>query len=215
MPETISKVLVVEDESIFRSLICDHLQNEFKNLVVIEANDGEEGWAKFRLHEPEFCIIDLRLPKLRGEVLIDLMQRHHKPARILVLTGQATGDLVESIRNPQRLFFVDKMAPLERLNDALMLFLDSQDTDPGPFGLEDNAADEEGPLARLTSRERTILGLIGEGKKSQAISEMLDISIHTVRVHRRNLMQKLNINSAAMLVRFALDHGLAGGKSID
>ncbi|MDV7394872.1 helix-turn-helix transcriptional regulator, partial [Arthrospira platensis SPKY1] len=58
--------------------------------------------------------------------------------------------------------------------------------------------------------EKTILAMVGEGKRSEAIAGVLGISVHTVRTHRRNLMQKLGIHSGALLVRYAIDSGLAG-----
>ena len=56
----------------------------------------------------------------------------------------------------------------------------------------------------LTSREREVLTLIAEGKKTQEIAAVLFISANTVRRHRYNLMEKLNINNLADLVKYAI-----------
>ena len=57
----------------------------------------------------------------------------------------------------------------------------------------------------LTVRERQILKLIAEGKSSKAIGELLCISFRTVERHRANMMEKLNVNKTADLIRFAIE----------
>lgn len=205
-----SKVLIVEDEAIFRSLMRDHLQNSFQASNVFEASDGEIGWEQFRNHRPEFCIVDLRLPKLSGEMLINLMQSEPTPPRILVLTGQTLAELPDIVQRTDKLFFVEKMAPLEILNEALSNLFHSRKADPWRTEVITEAAGPPQKLDLLTRRERTILGMVGEGKSSESISELLGISVHTVRTHRRNLMHKLRIRTCAVLVRYAMNSGLTG-----
>lgn len=210
MPQITSQVLIVEDEAIFRSLLRDHLQNFFQACNVLEASDGEKGWEQFRTHRPEFCIVDLRLPKLSGEMLINLMQSEPTPPRILVLTGQTLAELPDIVEKTDKLFFVEKMAPLEKLNEALSVLFHFKQSEP--WKVESNSVKPGPPhtLDQLTRREKSILGMVGEGKSSESIAELLGISVHTVRTHRRNLMQKLRIRTCAVLVRYALSSGLTG-----
>jgi two-component system nitrate/nitrite response regulator NarL len=60
----------------------------------------------------------------------------------------------------------------------------------------------------LTRREREILKLLAEGKKSREIADILFVSIHTVRTHRNNIMKKLKLRGVADLVRYAISHEL-------
>jgi DNA-binding NarL/FixJ family response regulator len=61
----------------------------------------------------------------------------------------------------------------------------------------------------LTSREREILQLIGEGLVNKEIAQRLYLSLSTVQVHRRNLMRKLATHKQADLIRYALKEGYA------
>lgn len=210
MPQITSKVLVVEDEAIFRSLLRDHLMNSFEVCNVLEASDGEKGWEHFRAHRPEFCIVDLRLPKLSGEMLINLMQSEPTPPRILVLTGQSLAELPDIVAKTDKLFFVEKMAPLEKLNEALANLFNFRTAEPWRMESANAVPGQPHKLDQLTRREKTILGMVGEGKSSESIAELLGISVHTVRTHRRNLMQKLRIRTCAVLVRYAMSSGLTG-----
>jgi DNA-binding NarL/FixJ family response regulator len=75
-----------------------------------------------------------------------------------------------------------------------------------------NVKDEEQEFSKqyseLTSREKEILKFIGEGKSSKEISNQLFISTHTVDTHRRNIMQKLNLNSNSRLMKFIYENNI-------
>lgn len=77
----------------------------------------------------------------------------------------------------------------------------AQGTPPAPPASE--------ALARLTRRERQVLGLIADGRTSAQIGAALHLSTNTVNNHRQNLMAKLDLHNQAALTRFALDHGVA------
>jgi len=64
------------------------------------------------------------------------------------------------------------------------------------------------PLEQLTSRQREILQLIGEGQNTKEIAFNLEISIKTVESHRLQLMERLRIHDVPGLVRFAIRTGL-------
>lgn len=61
----------------------------------------------------------------------------------------------------------------------------------------------------LTKREKEILQLIAQGLRNQEIADKLSLSVRTIENHRFNLIQKLQVNNAAALIRKAIDMGLA------
>ena len=63
---------------------------------------------------------------------------------------------------------------------------------------------KKGNPEKLTAREREVLQLIAEGYQNKEISDILKISIKTVRAHRNNLMQKLDLHSQGELIRYAI-----------
>jgi len=141
---------------------------------VLEASDGEKGWEQFRSHRPDFCIVDLRLPRMSGEMLINLMQSEPIPPRILVLTGQTLAELPDIVEKTDKLFFVEKMAPLEKLDEALSNLFHSRPAEL--WRIEPKSVKSPAPpkLDQLTRREKTILGMVGDGKSSESISELLE-----------------------------------------
>jgi DNA-binding NarL/FixJ family response regulator len=76
----------------------------------------------------------------------------------------------------------------------------------------DNTAGSEDVL---TAREQTILLQLARGLSNKAVAGELDISVHTVETHRKNIKRKLGINSTAGLTRYALEHGVLQGTGAD
>ena len=67
---------------------------------------------------------------------------------------------------------------------------------------------EKDSYAKLTSREREVLKLVGEGDTSREIAETLFISLNTIERHRTNIMGKLGMHNKSQLIRFAIRKGL-------
>jgi DNA-binding NarL/FixJ family response regulator len=63
-------------------------------------------------------------------------------------------------------------------------------------------------LVHLTEREREVLQLIAEGFTNKEIANNLNLSLNTVHVHRKNIMQKLDIHKHAGLIRYAIKEGI-------
>lgn len=72
----------------------------------------------------------------------------------------------------------------------------------------ENFKGETSKLKPLSNREKHILQLLSNGLSSKQIGEELNISKHTVDTHRRNMLEKMQMNSSAQLVRFAVEHGI-------
>ncbi len=62
--------------------------------------------------------------------------------------------------------------------------------------------------ARLTTREQTVLSYLAQGLSSKQIAEQTHISVRTVDAHRRNIKAKLQLDTVAEMIRYAVEHGL-------
>jgi len=71
-----------------------------------------------------------------------------------------------------------------------------------------NTDEMRGPLEQLSSRQREVLQLIGEGKNTKEIADILHLSVKTIEAHRLQLMQRLDIHDIPGLVKFAIRTGL-------
>lgn len=73
------------------------------------------------------------------------------------------------------------------------------------FGADEPESNSE---TQLTSREREIVELIAQGKMAKEISGLLNISVHTIYTHRKNVMKKLDISSPVELITYAINNGI-------
>lgn len=198
--------LVVEDEGIFREFICNFLKSNYRSITVFEAGDGVTAWETAKKVSPDFCIVDLKLPLLSGVDLIELLLNSHLTPRLLVLT--ANKGLCDSIEYKDKtdVFIIEKMTSLHELRNSLTALFN-----PGHPLEETFRLSKRTPIEKtfgLTSREQMILTQIGYGAKTGKIAEVLGISVHTVRTHRRNIMRKLQVHSNSELVRFSIQNHL-------
>jgi len=202
-------VVFAEDHPIVREGIRALLTQMTEHEVVAECGDGVAALELVKEHRPDILIIDLRLPGLDG---LDVTRRVHRDfpsTAIVVLSMHSSDSYVSRAFRNGALGYVLKNADIMELRDAIVSVLNGKRFISK--GLRNRAQREPIPADRyelLTTREREILQMVGEGLTMSEISETLSISIRTVEKHRSNLMQKLEVKNYADLIRFALQRGL-------
>lgn len=201
------KILLVEDENVFRDLLAMHVGKKFAGIEVLQADNGVDAWALYKKHSPDFCIVDLHLPRMDGFTLLGLMASHHHKTRVLILTGHT---LPENFAgwpaNKSPLFWLDKCSSLEVLDGAVSVLLGETTAGAERYKVPGTVGN---PLRAfpLTEREKTVVAMIGAGMQIKEIATNLGISLFTAQTHRRNLMRKLGIHSSTQLTKFALENG--------
>ena len=205
------KALIVEDEELVRELLASVVKREFEFDDVKEAGDGEAGWALFQQEPFDFVVMDLMLPKLDGLSLARRMLEATPDIRILVLSSECDDYTLREVTRSGILGFVDKQEmSLE------VLFAAFNNVSIGDVYYSENAQkiitgmweDPDAYYKILSDRELQVLRLIAQGHDHVSIGKALNISKFTVRRHKHNAMQRLNLSDEASLVRFALEKGV-------
>jgi len=86
------KTILVEDNSLFRQLVKDHLQDQFPSMDVIEATNGVEAFQKIGAHPPNLIFMDIRLPGENGLQLTRKIKTDYPDVIVVILTSY---DLLE------------------------------------------------------------------------------------------------------------------------
>jgi FixJ family two-component response regulator len=146
-------------------------------------------------------VLDVRLRNASGLDLQDELRRRKAMLPVIVLTGH--GNVPTSVRalKAGAFDFLQKPVPptmlLERIRAAIEVDRQAR-----------AATTERAPvierLARLTPREREVMELLVAGRTSKEIATALDVSVRTVEGHRRMVFSKMQVSSAAQLVRTVL-----------
>jgi PAS domain S-box-containing protein len=207
-----TRVLVVDDHDIMRQGLRQLLAAADDLVCIGEAADGHAALRQIETYQPDLIIMDVKLPGGSGiETTRQLVKRHSR-ARVIIYTYHDDETYLEQALQAGAKGYLLKSDPNQLLLTALRAVQAGQ-TFISP-ALADKWAKLQqrptsaDPLAALSSRERQVLQLIATGSSNPDIAERLQISVRTVEVHRRNIMDKLGVKNAAALIKAAMEHGV-------
>ena len=216
------RVVLADDHPLARKGISALLKLFGKVEIVGEAEDGKEAVEKCRELSPDVAILDAMMPVMSGLEATKAIRATMPSVRILILTGYEDEGFLFEIMKAGASGYLLKTADGEELDEAIHAVSRGEQYFSTPIskliqkGYVKRAqasldrADKR--IATLTKRETEVLRFIAEGMTNQQISDKLFISPRTVDTHRTNLMRKLDIHDVALLVRYAIEHGLVESK---
>ena len=208
-------IVLADDHTLVRQGIETLLSGNDSLEIVGQAGDGYEALELIEERKPDLAILDISMPRLNGleatrkmaekgldtEVIFLSMYDDEGYIRRAIKTGasgyllkeDAIDELEEAIESVRKGYHYMSPPILTSLVEM---------TERGLKAIEPDVLDQ------LTSREREILQLIAEGNSNKEIAEILSRSVETVRTHRANLMEKLDVHSAKEIREFALREGI-------
>jgi DNA-binding NarL/FixJ family response regulator len=205
------RVLLADDHGVVRRGLRSQLQGE-QFEVVGEAADGREAVQLAEAQKPDVVVMDIAMPGLSGiEATTQIVRRNPRTGVVIfsmhsddtylarALAAGAKGyllkdgedlDLTRAVEAAAqgRPFFSPAIANI--LVEDYMRQLQQR-------GLHDS-------YDLLTDREKETLQLLAEGKSNKEIARILDLSLYTVETHRSNIMEKLDLHSAAEIILYAV-----------
>jgi DNA-binding NarL/FixJ family response regulator len=92
----VRRVLIVEDSTIFRTLLKETLQSRFPSMEILEAGDGEEAMKKISFRLPDLIFMDIKLPGENGLDLTTKIKANHPDVIVIVLTSYDTPEYREA-----------------------------------------------------------------------------------------------------------------------
>ena len=220
-PETVTRVLLVDDQDLVRNGLRLILGSEPDLEVVGEAVDGATGRAAVAELDPDVVLLDIRMPGEDGLTALRTLVAQGCRARLVMLTtfdldeyvydalaAGATGfllkdmaaeDIVTAVRQAGR--GVDSLLAPALTKRLVERFARTRTVIP-------SAPDA---LARLTPRERDVLGLVARGLTNDEIARELYIGESTVKTHLARVFTKLDLRDRVQAVIFAYENGVTAG----
>ncbi len=206
------RVLIADDHVIVRNGLKQLFGLMGDIAVSAEASNGAELLEALRQGEHDLILLDLTMPGVSGVSLIGHIRAQHAKLPILVLSMHNELQVAKRVLQSGASGFVTKGSMENILMDAVRRvaaggrYIDPVIAEQMMF--QKTATDEVVPHERLSERELQIMKLFGKGLGINQIAEELFISNKTVSTHKARLMQKMNFQSNAELMRYALDYGL-------
>ncbi len=204
------KIVVVEDQALFRQVLTHLAVKEFGYAVIAAVADGLEALKTCRANPPDILLLDLLIPKMNGLFVATHLRREMPDLKIIAISSENDPYTIHRVFEIGLNGFIDKGSQsLKTLTQAIQKVADG-----GTYFSESILRVREKLFAEptafqkiLSPREQEILSLIGGCLSDQEIGEIIGLSVSTVQTHRKNIMSKVGTHSTPELIRYALEQG--------
>ncbi len=212
----IKKVIVVEDHQILLESIS-LLISTIPNIELVgKASNGLKAMQILEKEEVDIIISDVMMPVMNGIELTWKVKQQFPHIKVLMLTVSEDSQTIKNALQAGADGFIFKSAEREELEEAISSLMNNKKyySDKAILSLAEAQnevfiSDKEALKTMLTERELQILKLISQEMSGIQIAEKLFISPTTVESHRKNLFQKIGVNTSVGLVKYAMKHGIS------
>ena len=208
------RILIADDHEVLREGLKALLDDPPRYQVIGTACNGREAVAKARKLNPDVVIIDIAMPELNGVDATEKMLRYRPGLAVIGLSMHADRRYISGMLQAGALGYVRKESAFEEIAAAIDAVSRGEVyLGEGVAGVVVSAYRQmmkQRPAAQadvLSVREKEVLQLLAEGKKTAEIAARLHVSAKTVETHRRQIMTKLKLNSVAALTKYAIQKG--------
>ena len=209
------RIIIADDHQIVREGLRTLLEQEPDMEVVGEADNGRTALTLVREIVPDVIVMDVKMPDLNGIEATFQILSEFPQIKIIALSMYTDRRFILNMLRAGALGYLLKECAFEELVKAIRLAMTNRTyLSPGISDVVIKDYFTETPDASrsvfgvLTAREREVLQLLSEGKRTSRIAELLHISVKTVETHRQQIMHKLKMRSVAELTKYAIREGL-------
>ena len=192
-------VYVVDDDEAVRDSLQWLLEGKDYRVRCFES--AESFLSRYDAREVACLIVDIRMGGMTGLELQNRLIENKSPLPIVFITGHGDVPMAVDTMKKGAMDFIQKPFKEDQLLDLVERMLDHAIE---AFADHQVAQNRDALIARLTLRESQVLERIVAGRLNKQIADDLGISIKTVEAHRANIMEKLNANTVADLLKIAL-----------
>lgn len=206
------RVCVVDDQTLVRQGLCSLLALVEDVEVVAEAADGEEALAMIDTHQLDVILLDVRMPKMDGLQVLDVLAQREQAPPALILTTFDDDELVlKGIRLGAKGYLL-KDVSLEQLTEAVRTLAQGGTlikpaiTERGLRGLSRlESTENDWAHEHLTERETEVLRMMAGGYSNKEIAQALFLAEGTVKNHVSNILAKMGVRDRTRAVLKALE----------
>lgn len=216
------KIMIADDHNLVRDGLRPFLEELDPNVEVFEADSFHSAYDLAPTVDGlNLILMDLKMPGMNGfDGLVKMCEAHQKTP-VVILSGHFNRhDVLEAVERGAAGYIPKTISGTAMVN-ALRLVLSgekyipsaafqdsSENNDDMPIGSSSAPVETpDGPLSKLSDREREILGHLIDGNTNKEIARILGLQEITVKVHLRNIYRKMEASNRAQAVRIALQNG--------
>jgi len=206
-------VLLADDHMLVRDGLKRIIAESGLFLVVAEAADGNEALQRLRTQSIELALFDLSMPGRNGIELIKLVKAEFPALRILVLTMHEEDQYAVRAIRAGAAGYLTKDSASSSLIAAMQkiarggMYVSPELAEQMALSLQPNHATEQ-THHQLSDREDQVFHALIAGKSVGEVANDLNLSVKTVSTHKAHIFRKMQMNSVAELVHYAIAHKL-------
>ena len=209
-------VLIADDHKIVRDGLRALIDANITDVTIVsECSNGREALREARRLRPDIILMDVSMPELNGLEAVKQLTATLPESRTIVLSMHRSQEIIGQLLHAGAKGYIHKDAAFEELETAIRsvaagdVYLGQGIAAEVVKDLRRLRTEETGSEVELLSpREREVLQLVAEGRRTREIAKILNISSKTVESHRGQLFKKLKIDSIAGLTHFAIRAGI-------
>src|SRR4051812_44849928 len=201
------RVLIADDHDVVRSGVRAILESQGGVEIVGEAEDGKAAVVAALATNPDVVVLDYSLPLMNGIEVTRQIRTRVPGAEVLIFTMHDTTALVREVLEAGAKGFLLKSDAKRFLIAAVESLADHKPFFTGKVSealLESFLGKGAAPDSLLSARDKSVIQLIAEGQTNKQMADVLNISLKTVETHRATAMRKLNLDTTAALIRYAV-----------
>ncbi len=208
------KVLIADDHQLFREGITNLLKASPDLEIVGQAENGKEAVEKTLELKPDIILMDIGMPEMSGIEATLTLKKEIPEIKIIALSMHSDKQFINGMLEAGASGYLLKNSTYNQLIEAIKSvysgnkYLSGEVTDIVINDYLDKKQEANKREAELSERESEILLMIAEGYSTREIGEKLFISVKTVGTHKQKILEKLNLNNTAEMVKYAIKNGL-------
>jgi two-component system nitrate/nitrite response regulator NarL len=199
-------LILADDHGIVREGVAAFCKARHDVSLLGQCSDGQEALEMILARNPDFAILDFDMPKLTGLQVVKRIRDVGSKTRVIILSISRDQETIRELFRSGADGYVLKDGPSRHIFDAINYVRDGGQylTPLLRRELVDSQEEPADGLAQLSKREYEVFSLLVDGVRPKDIAMSLEISPKTVDTYRANIMRKLEIDSIAGLVRYAI-----------
>ncbi len=197
-------IVIAEDHQSLIDGIKLFLEYEDGIKVIGEANDGERLLEIVRLKKPDVVLTDIRMPKMDGITATRHIKKEFPSCKVIAFSMFEQDEAIAQMETAGASGYILKNSSLKTVLAAIRTVVKGDTFFDSSLKKSEQPKKENADVP-LSKREHEIVKLIGEGKTSQEIADLLFIGKTTVDTHRKNILKKLSLHGKSELLRYSME----------